>query len=65
MESWVEDIKEDLISIIIAALAVSLYIILFLGSFTPIHCRCMVALGGIFSVALSFFAGFGLLYYCG
>ena len=65
MESWVEDIKEDLISIIIAALAVSLYIILFLGSFTPIHCRCLVALGGIFSVALSFFAGFGLLYYCG
>ena len=65
MESWVRDVKEDLISIAIAALAVSLYIILFLGSFSPIHCRCLVALGGILSVTISFFSGFGLLYFCG
>ena len=65
MESWVEDIKEDFISIVIASLAVSLYIMLFLGSFSPIHCRCLVALGGIFSVIISFFAGFGILFFSG
>ena len=49
----------------IAAGAAGLYVILFLGSFSPIHCRLMVALAGILSVVLAFFAGFGLLYYCG
>ena len=29
------------------------------------HCRCIVALAGILTVILSFFSGFGLLYFCG
>ena len=37
----------------------------FLGSLSPIHCRCIVALAGTLSVVLSNLAGFGLLYYCG
>lgn len=45
--------------------AVSLYTMLFLGAFTPIHCRCTVAFGAILTVVMSFFAGFGLLFYCG
>ena len=49
----------------IAVIAVALYITIFIGSFSPIHCRCIVALAGIVSIALSTFAGFGLLYYCG
>ena len=52
-------------SVFLGAAAVSLYIILFLGSFSPIHCRCVVALAGIASVILSTFAAFGLLYFCG
>lgn len=65
MESWVEDVKKDLISIIVASVVVSLYLVIFLGSCTPIHCRCIVALGGVLSVSLSFFAAFGLLYLLG
>ena len=42
-----------------------LYVIMFLGSFSPIHCRVIVAIGGILSIILSSFAGFGILYYCG
>ena len=50
---------------VLASSVVGFYIIIFMGSCTPIHCRVIVALGGIVSVILSFFAGFGLLYYCG
>lgn len=45
--------------------AVAIYCICFLGSCSPIHCRLMVALGGIFSVTLTFFAGFGMLFFAG
>lgn len=38
---------------------------LFLGSFSPMHCRVVVALAGITSVIMSLFAAFGLLSYCG
>ena len=48
-----------------AAILVSIYIAMFLGSVSPIHCRCIVALATIASMALSFSAAFGLLYYCG
>ena len=65
LDSWAEDVKEDLVSILFASIASGLYIFLFLGSFSPTHCRCMVSFGGILSVAISFFSGFGLLYYCG
>ena len=64
-ESWQEDVLKDLISVVVAAGAVAIYIALFLGSFSPMHCRCTVALVGTISVLLSFFSGFGLLYYCG
>ena len=65
IQSWSEDVNHDLVSVFFFTSAVSLYIIIFLGSCTPIHCRCLVAFGGILSVILSFFSGFGLLYYCG
>ena len=59
------DIADDLPNVVFACTAVSLYLILFLGSFTPIHCRCTVAIAGIISVALAFFATQGLLSFCG
>ena len=65
IESWTEDIVNDIFAVFLAAAVVSLYIVLFMGSFSPIHCRCLVALAGISAVILSFFSGFGLLYYCG
>ena len=49
----------------IASASVAVYIILFLGAFSPMHCRCLVALAGAVSVVLSFFSGFGLLFLCG
>jgi len=45
--------------------AVFVYCVMFLGSFSPIHCRCMVAFGGAISVLLAFTAGFGLLCFAG
>ena len=65
IESWTEDIVNDIFAVFLAAAVVGLYIVLFMGSFSPIHCRCLVALAGISAVILSFFSGFGLLYYCG
>ena len=65
MASWSQDVNQDLLSVVLAACIVGLYTIIFMGSCTPIHCRVIVALGGIVSVILSFFAGFGLLFYTG
>lgn len=55
----------DIYSVALAGVAVGLYVITFLGSFSPMHCRCMLALAGVASAILSFFAGLGLLYICG
>ena len=60
-----KDINDDLPSVFVAAAMVGIYISMFLGSFSPIHCRCIVALASVVSMTLSFFASFGLLYYCG
>ena len=65
VESWSKDVRNDLVIVFISIWSVALYIMLFLGSFTPMHCRCVLAFAGIASVILSFFSGFGLLYYCG
>ena len=59
------DLADDLPNLVFACSAVSLYLIIFLGACTPIHCRFTVAIGGIISVALSFFATQGLLSMCG
>ena len=64
-ESMSDAIAKDNVTVLIAAIVMSLYLIIFLGSFSPIHCRLVVALAGILSVVLSFFSGFGLLYYFG
>ena len=61
VKSWSSDLNSDLLSVLMAISAVCLYCMLFLGSFSPIHCRCMVAFGGVISVVLAFTAGFGLL----
>ena len=54
-----------MLSMSLAAGAVMLYMIVFLGSCSPMHCRTSVAFGAIVSMALSGFAGFGLAYFCG
>ena len=64
-ESMSDAIAKDNVTVLIAAIVMSLYLVIFLGSFSPIHCRLIVALAGILSVVLSFFSGFGLLYYFG
>ena len=65
MDSWSRDVNKDLSWLPLAISAASLYVILFLGFCSPIHCRCKLAIAGIISVVLSFFSGFGLLYYIG
>ena len=57
------DFDADLFSIVIALGAASLYVFIFLGSFSPIHCRCKVGFAGILTVLSSCLSGFGLLFY--
>ena len=44
---------------------VATYSILFLGSCSPIHCRCFVGLCGLFCVILSYTSGFAICFYFG
>ena len=64
-DSWSQDVQNDLYSVIIASVLVGVYVICFLGSFSPLHCRLMVSLAGAASVLLSFFSGHGFLSLCG
>ena len=65
VKSWQSDLNSDMVSVGMAISAVFLYCVLFLGSFSPIHCRCMVAFGGVITVVLAFTSGFGLLCFAG
>lgn len=60
----VEDINYDFGLIFGAIIFVGFYTFLFLGNFSPMHCRCLVALCGLICVLLAYTSGFGLLYYC-
>lgn len=60
-----DDIRNDLALIQIAIMLVAVYTILILGTFSPVHCRLVVALLGLVSVGLSYASGFGLTFYLG
>lgn len=60
-----EDIQADLAMIQIAIVLVSLYTILVLGTFSAIHCRCVVSLMGLVCVGISYASGFGLTFFLG
>jgi Niemann-Pick C1 protein len=60
--SFVSDIEADINLLGAAIVLVALYTCLFLGSFSPIHCRCIVALTGLLTIGLAYSAGFGILY---
>ena len=63
--SVVDDINHDFSLIFGAIILVAVYTILFLGSFSPIHCRCVVALTGLFTIVLAYTSGFGVMYLLG
>ena len=65
VESWAHAIQRDLPSVFVSGVILSIYLAMFLGNFSPIFCRCTVALAAIFSMVLAFFSAFGLLYFCG
>ena len=65
VDSWSTDVNKDLLSLPLAMGAASLYCFLFLGYFSPIHCRCRLATAGIIAIVLSIFSGFGVLFYIG
>lgn len=64
-DSVIDDINHDFTLIAVAIVLVGLYTFVFLGNFSPIHCRCLVALAGLVCVGLAYLGGFGLMYYCG
>jgi len=65
VKSWSSELNQDLLSVGMAIGAVFIYCVFFLGAFSPIHCRCMVAFGGAISTILAFTSGFGLLCFLG
>ena len=64
-EALMTDINHDFSLIGAAILLVCVYVVLFLGSFSPMHCRLIVALVGLLSILMAYTAGFGILYYLG
>jgi hypothetical protein len=64
-DSFVSDIKGDLDLISMSIGLVSLYCILFMGSFSPVHFRSVAAVITLFCVVLSYCATVGLLSYMG
>jgi hypothetical protein len=64
-EAVVMDINHDFSLIFAAILLVCFYTFLFLGSFSPTHCRAVVAITGLFCIMLAYLSGFGLLYLLG
>lgn len=64
-EAFSADIKSDLQLVSMAVLLVSIYCLLFMGSFSPIHSRISLSLGGLLVVGLSFSSASGLLSICG
>ena len=65
IESWAQDVRDDLPSIFIAAIVVAIYLVCTLGSFSPIFCRGVIAFNGALSIILSTSGGFGILFYAG
>ena len=64
-EAFTMDIQHDFALIGSAILLVCVYTFLFLGSFSPIHCRAVTAIAGLVSILLAYCAGFGLMYIMG
>ena len=64
-DSFASDIKGDLGLISVSIGLVSLYCILFMGSFSPVHFRSVAAVVTLFCVVLSYCATIGLLSYLG
>ena len=65
LEAIVEDINNDFGLIFGAIILVVVYLFLFLGTFSPTHCRCVVGLTGLICVAFAYISGFGFMYLCG
>lgn len=64
-ESVIDDINHDFNLIAAAIILVGIYTFLFLGSFSAIHCRCIVAFAGLVCVAFAYLGGFGIMYILG
>ena len=65
LEAIRDDINNDFALIFMAIILVIIYTFVFLGTFSPMHCRCLVAFTGTICILLSYFAGFGFMYICG
>lgn len=57
------DSKSDTALIPLAISVIGVYICLTLGSWSPIHCRILVGLGGVLTIILAYCAGFGAMFY--
>ena len=67
--SWSTDlralVKKTKPLIILAIVIVAVYVLSFLGSWSPIHCRIILTVVTISCIQLSIMAGFGICYHMG
>ena len=47
------------------AVVAALYLVFFLGSCSPIHCRCLLALTGILCIGIAYLSGFAICFFFG
>jgi len=64
-QAFSSDIRADLKLVQLSVQIVAVYCILFMGSFSPIHCRAAAAGITLLCVALAYTASSGLLFYLG
>ena len=58
-------VDDDIGTIIYVVVIVLIYGVLFMGAFSPIHCRMVLTILGLVAVFGSVYAGFGLSYMLG
>ena len=52
--------KTDTNLALYAMIIITIYLVIFLGNFSPIHCRLSIAVIGIICILISVTSGFGL-----
>ena len=59
------DVDYDLNLIILAIIFVGLYTFFTLGNCSPMYCRCLAALCGLFCIIFAYTSGFGFMFLVG
>lgn len=60
-----DQIAKDRQLVYVAIIVVCIYVLIFLGSWSPIHCRIVLSLIGFLCIMLSIYGGYGICFSMG